>query len=101
VDANTLANNEFNAIVYGICGFPFTPVLDGEFFPESPRRALARKNYKMANILLGTNKDEGNYFNIYYLSNILKKEVIFKSTFFIFRKKFHLIELNLNNRCLN
>ena len=84
VDANTLANNEFNAIVYGICGFPFTPVLDGEFFPESPRRALARKNYKMTNILLGANKDEGNYFNIYYLYNILKNEVIFNSSIFKF-----------------
>ena len=78
VDANTLANNEFLAIVYGICGFPFTPVLDGDFFPESPRRALSRKNYKMANILLGVNKDEGNYFNIYYLYNILKREIMFK-----------------------
>ena len=54
---------------------PFTPVLDGEFFPESPRRALARKNYKMANILLGTNKDEGHYFNIYYLPDLLPKRV--------------------------
>ena len=75
VDAKQLANNEFNGIVFGICGFPFTPVLDGYFFPESPRRALSRKNYKMAKILLGSNMDEGNYFNIYYLGDILKREV--------------------------
>ena len=75
VDANLLANNEFNAIVFGHCGFPFVPVMDGSFFPDSPRRALARKNYKMTNILLGVNRDEGNYFNIYYLSDILKREV--------------------------
>ena len=81
MDANELANNEFKAIVFGICGFAFTPVLDGEFFPESPRKALARKNYKMANILLGANKDEGNYFTIYYLYNILKKQVIFMFNF--------------------
>ena len=49
--------------------------MDGNFFPDSPRRALARKNYKMTNILLGVNRDEGNYFNIYYLSDILKREV--------------------------
>ena len=75
VDANQLALNEFNAIVFGQCGFPFTPVMDGAFFPDSPRRALARKNYKMTNILLGVNRDEGNYFNIYYLSDMLKREV--------------------------
>ena len=81
MDANKLANNEFLSIVYGICGMPFVPVMDGEFFPESPRRALVRKNYKMANILLGMNRDEGNYFNIYYLSDILPRQVIFMLRF--------------------
>ena len=98
MDANELANNEFNAIVYGICGFPFTPVLDGEFFPESPRRALARKNYKMTNILLGTNKDEGNYFNIYYLYNILKKEVMSKNYLLKFVTYIKHSILNLNSQ---
>jgi len=56
-------------------GCPFTPVYDGVFFPDSPEKALQRKNFKKTNILLGNNRNEGNYFILYYLTNIFKKQV--------------------------
>ena len=99
VDAKQLANNEFNGIVFGICGFPFTPVLDGYFFPESPRRALSRKNYKMAKILLGSNMDEGNYFNIYYLGDILKREVQLSKVYRITLTDIYLLLVTIMKYC--
>jgi len=75
VDAKKLVNEEWNGIVYGIMGCPFTPVYDGVFFPDSPEKALQRKNFKKTNILLGNNRNEGNYFILYYLTNIFKKQV--------------------------
>ena len=74
VDATELVNAEWNGIVYGICGMPFTPVLDGIFFPESPAKAMARGNYKKTEILLGPNTNEGHYFIIYYLTELFKKQ---------------------------
>ena len=58
-----------------ISRIPFPPVLDGDFFTDSPARALARKNFKRTEILLGVNKEEGHYFILYYLSDILKRQV--------------------------
>ena len=75
VDATELVNAEWNGIVYGIMGCPFTPVFDGHFFPDSPAKALKRKNFKKTSILLGTNRNEGHYFLIYYLTDIFKKQV--------------------------
>ena len=74
-NATDLVEKEWNGIVFGMMGCPFTPVLDGKFFPESPAKALLRKNFKKTNILLGTNRDEGNYFLIYFLTEIFKKQV--------------------------
>lgn len=48
-----------------ILNFPFVPVVDGSFLIESPVESLAKKNFKQANILLGSNYDEGNSFLIY------------------------------------
>lgn len=78
VDPKAMVDAEWNGIVYGIMGCPFTPVFDGVFFPDSPEKALQRKKFKKANILLGTNRNEGHYFNIYYLTNIFKKQVPIK-----------------------
>ena len=71
----TLVTKEWDGIVAGMMGIPFPPVLDGHFFTDSPARALARKNFKRTQVLLGVNKDEGHFFNVYYLSDILKNKV--------------------------
>ena len=70
-----MVEKEWDGIVYGIMGCPFTPVLDGTFFAESPGRALKRRNFKRTSLLIGSNRNEGNYFLIYYLTNIYKKQV--------------------------
>jgi len=75
VNATSMVNAEWNGIVYGIMGCPFTPVYDGVFFPDSPEKALQRKNFKKTNILVGANRNEGNYFILYYLTNIFKNQV--------------------------
>ena len=45
------------------------PVVDGIFLQEAPKRSIEKGNFKKANLLLGANKDEGNYFLIYGLKN--------------------------------
>lgn len=58
----------------GICEFPFVPIIDGAFLDESPARALANKNFKKTNILMGSNTEEGYYFIMYYLTELFRKE---------------------------
>ena len=73
VNATKLVNAEWDAgIASDIMACPFVPVLDGVVFPESPARALARKNFKHTKLLLGTNRNEGYYFLIYFLAGIFK-----------------------------
>jgi acetylcholinesterase len=71
-DPVDLVNNEWGTL--GICEFPFVPVIDGAFLDESPSRALANKNFKKTNILMGSNTEEGYYFIIYYLTELFRKE---------------------------
>ena len=87
-NATDMVNEEWNGIAFGIMNCPFVPVLDGDFFPgnfflkqgpffdflcyidvcaESPANALRRGNFKKTRLLLGTNRNEGYYFLIYYL----------------------------------
>ena len=69
-----MVNAEWDGIVFGIMGCPFTPVHDGVFFPDSPAKALARESFKKTKILLGSNSNEGIYFVLYYLIDIFKKQ---------------------------
>nr|NVI69574.1 acetylcholine esterase [Cucujiformia] len=71
-DPVELVNNEWGTL--GICEFPFVPVIDGAFLDEYPARALANKNFKKTNILMGSNTEEGYYFIIYYLTELFRKE---------------------------
>lgn len=66
VDPLELVNNEWGTL--GICEFPFVPVIDGSFLDETPQRSLATNSFKKANILMGSNTEEGFYFIIYYLT---------------------------------
>ena len=72
-NATKMVHSEWDGIVMGIMGCPFTPVHDGIFFPDSPATALANENFKKTKILLGTNSNEGHYFVLYYLTEIFKK----------------------------
>ena len=71
-DPKTLVDNEWGTL--GICEFPFVPVVDGAFLDETPQKALAHGHYKKTDILTGSNSEEGYYFIIYYLTELLRKE---------------------------
>ncbi|KAH1001564.1 hypothetical protein HUJ04_005564 [Dendroctonus ponderosae] len=71
-DPFDLVNNEWGTL--GICEFPFVPIIDGSFLDESPGRAMANKNFKKTNILMGSNTEEGYYFIMYYLTELFRKE---------------------------
>ncbi|XP_046425473.1 acetylcholinesterase-like [Neodiprion virginianus] len=73
-DPFDLVNNEWGTL--GICEFPFVPVIDGAFLDETPQRSLASSptnpSFKRANILMGSNTEEGYYFIIYYLTELFR-----------------------------
>ena len=79
-NATKMVHSEWDGIVYGIMGCPFTPVHDGIFFPDSPAAALEHENFKKTKLLLGTNSNEGHYFVLYYLTDIFKKSEKIKIT---------------------
>lgn len=74
-DAKELVNAEWiDATDLKVVEFPFVPVIDGVFLTEDPRTSLQNGRLKKAEILTGSNKEEGSYFLVYYLSSILPKE---------------------------
>lgn len=71
-DPKELVDNEWGTL--GVCEFPFVPVVDGVFLDETPQRSLATGRFKKTDILTGSNTEEGYYFIMYYLTELLKKE---------------------------
>ncbi|XP_022918728.1 acetylcholinesterase-like [Onthophagus taurus] len=71
-DSALLVDNEWGTL--GICEFPFVPVIDGAFLDEHPVKAMLNKNFKKTNILMGSNTEEGYYFILYYLTELIRKE---------------------------
>ena len=71
IDPNDLVSNETGDL--GIIEFLFVPIVDGSFLDEPPLVSLMTKNFKKTNILIGSNSDEGNYWIVYYLSELFKK----------------------------
>ncbi|XP_076648871.1 acetylcholinesterase [Halictus rubicundus] len=69
-DALDLVKNEWGTL--GICEFPFVPVIDGAFLDETPQQSLATSSFKKANIMMGSNSEEGFYFIIYYLTELFR-----------------------------
>ena len=67
-DPDILVNNE---PVYGITDFPFVPVIDGSLLDQYPIDYLNKGNFKKTNILMGSNSQEGFYFLMYFLPNLL------------------------------
>ncbi len=73
--SETLRKNEW--ITFDFCDFPWTPVVDGDFFTEHPKISLERGHFKNSQILVGTNFDESMYFIIYHHPHIYKVEEFF------------------------
>lgn len=71
-DATVLVDNEWGTL--GICEFPFVPVVDGAFLDETPQKSMMHGRFKKTDILTGSNTEEGYYFIIYYLTELLRKE---------------------------
>ena len=57
-------------VAQGIMQFPFLPVIDGTFLPESPTEALRRGSFKKCPILLGSNENEASFFVIYEIDEL-------------------------------
>jgi len=49
----------------GPIGFTFVATIDGDFIPYDPEEMFLKGDFKKCPILLGVNKDEGSYFNVY------------------------------------
>jgi acetylcholinesterase len=46
-------------------GYTFVATVDGDFLPYDPEQMLLNGDFKRCSLLLGVNKDEGSYFNVY------------------------------------
>lgn len=71
-DPETMVNSETGN--FGVVEFAFVPVVDGAFLDETPHESLASKNFKKTPVLLGSNRDEGTYFLIYYLTELFRRD---------------------------
>ncbi|XP_043238566.1 acetylcholinesterase-like isoform X1 [Amphibalanus amphitrite] len=67
-DPKTLVYSE--GFLTDFCDFAFVPVVDGSFLVETPRASLASGNFKKVNLLMGSNKDEGYFYLLYYLTDL-------------------------------
>uniref|UniRef100_A0A3Q3X9W9 Carboxylic ester hydrolase n=1 Tax=Mola mola TaxID=94237 RepID=A0A3Q3X9W9_MOLML len=76
VDVNQLATMQFGVMGPGLGGYPFIPVVDGVFLPDTIE-SLHKKE-----VLLGLNRDEGTYFLIYGVAGFdLDESLITKKQF--------------------
>nr|XP_060635748.1 acetylcholinesterase [Anolis sagrei ordinatus] len=61
-----LVDEEWAVLPYkSVFRFGFVPVVDGDFFPDTPEAMLSAGNFKETQVMLGVVKDEGTYFLIY------------------------------------
>lgn len=60
VDAKTISVQQWNSYS-GILGFPSAPTIDGEFMPSDPMTMLREADLSEVDILVGSNKDEGEF----------------------------------------
>ena len=70
---------------HGIAQFTFLPVVDNYFLEDEPLYLLNRGKFKKCPILLGANKNEGNFFFFYAFPeyrNLLAEPIIDYETFF-------------------
>ncbi|KAL8176964.1 UNVERIFIED_CONTAM: hypothetical protein K2H54_040465 [Gekko kuhli] len=61
-----LIDKEWLVLPYdSVFRFSFVPVVDGDFFPDTPEAMLSTQDFKETQVLLGVVKDEGSYFLLY------------------------------------
>jgi len=86
--ADEIVGAEWDNISHGFTGGigVFAPVVDGSFLDVSPGQAMKRGNFKKANILLGSNRDEGNYFILYFFAQMFPR--VHEGDVFINRTQF-------------
>ncbi|XP_005096887.2 acetylcholinesterase [Aplysia californica] len=63
-DPEVLSNNQWD-FVEKYFDTTFAPVVDGKFIPDHPVSMLARGDIKRTSVILGMNKNEGIYFDLY------------------------------------
>ena len=63
IDAQSIVDEQW--ISRGVAQFPFVPVIDGVFLVEHPLISLREGRFKRCPILLGSNRNEGAFFNVY------------------------------------
>ncbi|KAJ8030683.1 Acetylcholinesterase [Holothuria leucospilota] len=68
VDYQEILFSQFD-VMETFLDFPFVPVIDGTFLPETPSTAFERHAFKPAEILLGSNLNEAMFFLIYEIVN--------------------------------
>ena len=73
-NATELINREWYLVYLGIAESPFMPIVDGTFLVETPQQSMDSKNYKKTNIMMGTNRDEGHLFLMYYFLELFLNE---------------------------
>lgn len=71
-DPDLLVKSEIFAT--GVVDFSFIPVVDGAFLTERPEDSMNSGNFKKCKILLGSNRNEGTYFIVYYLTQLFKRD---------------------------
>lgn len=65
VDAKTISVQQWNSYS-GILGFPSAPTVDGDFMPSDPMTMLREADLSDIDVLVGSNKDEGEYKHTFY-----------------------------------
>jgi acetylcholinesterase len=60
VDPKTISVQQWN-MYSGILGFPSTITVDGEFITEEPMELLKKGALEDTEIMIGSNRDEGEY----------------------------------------
>ncbi|XP_029436114.1 acetylcholinesterase isoform X2 [Rhinatrema bivittatum] len=61
-----LIDKEWSVLPYSsVFRFPFVPIIDGDFIPDTPEAMLNMGNFKETQLLVGVNQDEGSYFLVY------------------------------------
>ena len=72
IDAETIIGKQWP---YGeFLLFPFVPVIDGEYLTDTPYNLVKNRTVPKKDILIGSNKDEGSFWLLYYLSSVSAKD---------------------------
>ena len=68
IDAQTVIDKQWPYSEFLL--FPFVPVIDGEYLTDTPYNLVRDSSVPKKDILIGSNKDEGSFWLLYYLSTV-------------------------------